>query len=379
MEQCFQNINDNEFTGVLFVDFAKAFDVIEHSLLLKKLALYKLTPEFLRLFSSFLTERQQLVSVLTQQSTFLPVKFGVPQGSVLGPLLFSLYINDLPLHLSCSCEMFADDTSLNSKDKKAENVVHKLQKSVSELINWTELNHMSLNSDKTKCMYITTRQKRNKMSDPFPPLYIKGKLVEEVNHHKILGVTVDKNLLWSDHITNISKKLSQKIYQLSKIKHFLDMDTRKTFFHAHIVSVLDYASTLWDCASESNMKILSRLYRRALKLVLLKSSSLSPADYTKLDILPFHERLLFNKYVCMHKIIFGQAPQKIKNKFTTNPNRHSHVLSFPRPRNNMYKSSLMYSGCTLWNCLPLNIKSIASKNAFKSAIKNFVKAKKLMT
>ena len=370
IENCLRNINNNEFTGVLFVDFAKAFDVIDHSLLIKKLVHYKLTPEFLRLVTSFLTGRQQLVSVQTQQSVLLPVNFGVPQGSVLGPLLFSLYINDLPLHLSCSSEMFADDTTLNSKDEKAENLVQKLQKSIAELINWTELNHMSLNSDKTKCMYITTRQKRNKMCNPFPPLYIKGKVVEEVSCHKILGVTVDKNLLWSDHITSVGKKLTQKMYQLSKIKHFLDLDSRKTFFHAHILSILDYASTLWDSASESNIKLLSRLHKRALKLILLKSSSLTSVDYKRLDILPFNKRLLFNKYICMHKIVHGLAPKKIKDNFTTNPSRHSHMLTFPRPKNNMFKSSLMFSGSTLWNGLPPPLKSITGKAAFKSAIKN---------
>lgn len=375
IEKCLHNINNNEITGILFLDFAKAFDVIKHSLLLEKLEHYKLTPTFLELICSFLTDRQQQVHVsgLAQPSDFLSVKFGVPQGSVLGPLLFSLYINDLPLHLTCFSEMFADDTSLNSKDKNPENLVSKLQNSVNELINWTELNHMALNPDKTKSMYITTRQKRKKISSPFPPLYIKEKEIEEVDSHKILGVFVDKDLLWTNHISYIGKRISQKLYQLSKIKKFLDLESRKIFFHAHILSILDYASTLWDNASENNMKLLSRLYKRAIKLILLKSSSLTPRDFEKLDILPFDKRLIFNKYVCMHNIIHGQAPKKIKDKFSTNPNRHSHMLNFPRPKNNMFKSSLLFSGGSLWNSLPSFLKSIKGKAAFKLSMKKHLK------
>ena len=372
LENCYKNINNNEFTGILFADFAKAFDVICHSLLIKKLLLYKMTPEFLQLISSFLSDRQQLVNISKHNSTFLPIKFGVPQGSVLGPLLFSLYINDLPLHLSCLSELFADDTSLNTNDSKPENLVNKLQNSITELSNWTEQNHMSLNPDKTKCMYVTTHQKRNKMLDPFPPLYIKGKVIEEVNHHKILGVTLDKNLLWSDHITTIGKKLSQKVYQLSKIKKFLDVDSRKTFFHAHILSIIDYASTLWDNASENNIKLISRLHKRAIKCILLKSSTLTSVDYRKLDILPLKERLLFNKYICMHKIVHGKAPKKIKENFGTNPNRHTHMLAFPRPRNNIFKSSLLFSGSSLWNNLPLYLKNIPGKVSFKVQIKKYL-------
>ena len=372
IEKCYYNINNNEFTGLLFVDFAKAFDVINHSLLLKKLTLYQLAPEFLELIASFLADRHQQVLVQTQISTSLPVKFGVPQGSILGPILFSIYINDLPLYLSCSSEIFADDTTLDSSDKTPENLVCKLQMSIAELTNWTDLNHMSLNPDKTKCMYATSRQKRNKMYNSFPPLYIKDKIVTEVNHHKLLGVTIDNNLLWTEHVNILGKQLSRKIHQLSKIKHFLDVNSRKTFFHAHILSIIDYASTIWDGTSETNLKLLSKLYKRALKYILLKSSSLTVSDYKILDILPLNKRLLFNKYIFMHKVMHGAAPKKVQEKFSKNTHRHTHLLTFPRPRNNMFKSSFLYSGSTLWNNLPSYLKSVTGKTVFKTAIKKFL-------
>ena len=113
MDTFYKNTNKNEFTEVLFVDFAKAFDVIDHNLLLRKLPLYGLSNETQHLMSSLLSNREQLVCINTIKSDFLPVKYGIPQGSVLGPLLFSLYINDLPLFIKALCELFADDTTLS--------------------------------------------------------------------------------------------------------------------------------------------------------------------------------------------------------------------------------------------------------------------------
>jgi len=238
------NINDNKFTGLLFVDFEKAFDVINHSLLLRKLELYKLPPEVIQLLENFLSNRQQLVSVNNQASELLPIRHGVPQGSVLGPLLFSVYVNDLPCFIKCNCEMFADDTTLFCSDSDSSRLTSKLQYSIDRLIIWTQLNHMSLNAQKTKCMYVSARQKRQKMNDRFQPLLLNNGIVEEVDSHKILGVTMDKNMTWTDHIMSLGKRLAHRLLQLSKIKHFLNNHSRKLFFCGYILPIIDYASTI---------------------------------------------------------------------------------------------------------------------------------------
>ena len=369
IEKCFSNINKNQYTGILFIDFAKAFDVINHPLLLRKLSCYQFSANANAFISSYLSDRQQCVETNLQRSEFLPLRHGVPQGSVLGPSLFSLYINDLPLYVKNSCEMFADDTSLQSTDTDSHKVVNKLQSATNNLNRWTELNHMSINCNKTKCMYVMTRQKRKKMLSPFPPLYIGQHRIDEVESHKVLGVIIDNNLSWSDHLTHLGKRLSQKIYQLTKIKHFLDINSRKIFFSAHILSLIDYASTLWDNASDTNFKIIKRVHKRALKLILLKSTSLTISDYKTLNILPLKLRLHFNKCVYMYNIMNGNAPKKLHQCFTINPNRHQHQLSFPRPRNNIYKSSLMYSGGMAWNNLTNKLKHSSSKPTFKISLR----------
>jgi hypothetical protein len=363
------SINENEFSGLIFIDFQKAFDIINHSLLLRKLEIFQLTPECISLISSFLSDRKQLVMVNNQISQFMPIKYGIPQGSILGPILFSVYVNDLPCFTKGKCEMFADDTSCHSSDPDPCKLTYKLQDNIQRIIDWTQLNHMSLNSQKTKCMYVCARQK---MKCNFKPLFIGKNKIEEVQSHKTLGVFIDRDLSWTDHITFLIKRLSTKIFQLAKIKHFLDVHSRKLFFCAHILPIIDYASTLWDNSSDSNLKLIQRMHKRALKLVLLKSSSLTIQDYKQLNVLPLQKRLFFNKAMCMHNVIYGNAPKKISDTFKTNQHRHNHTLSLPRPRTNIYKSSFLYSGGNLWNNLPTIVKYTTNKNTFKKKMKTFL-------
>ena len=359
----YKNIHKNEFTGVLFVDFAKAFDVIDHDLLSKKLTLYGLSSDTLHLNSSFLSNREQLVCINTIKSDFLTVKYGIPQVSVLGPLLFSLYINDLPLFIKALCELFADGTTIHSSHSNLNNLLLSLQESINKLLQWTELNHMSLNSYKTKYMTITTRQKRQNISSRMP-LYIGNEKIFKVATHKVLGVTNDNNLSWTNHVNELTKRVSRKLYQLSKIKHLLNAHARKLFFHAHIQPITDYTSTLWDSTSAHTLKPLVSIHKRALKLTLLKSTSLTAHDYKLLDVLPLKLKLEFNKGIIMHKIVSGYAPSNLKLNFHSNQNRHSHKLVVPRPRLDLFKCSVMYSGGNLWNNLPLSIKILSDHKAF---------------
>ena len=235
---------------------------------------YGMSDNALQLFQSYLTSRQQCVIVGTKTSSLSTLKFGDPQGSVLGPILFSLYINDLPLYMEALCELFADDTSLHNHHKSLDTLMNSLQHSVDNLINWTEMNHMALHPDKTKFMLVTTRQKRQNLLPNLPPLTIKSGIIQEVQNYKVLGITIDNNLSWTPHINALCKKISIKVFQLSRLNHFVNFRVRKLFFTSHIQSLIDYGSTLWDSASQNTLKPLHSLHRRALKLILLKQSSL---------------------------------------------------------------------------------------------------------
>ena len=367
-EQWLSNINNNLFTGVISVDFAKAFDVIDHTLLLRKLSVYKFSTKSLSLLKSFLVDRKQSVFVNGIQSDFRTQQYGIPQGSILGPLLFSLYVNDLPLSISSPTEMFADDTYLHSSSIDINDLHNTLQNSLNQLVSWTDLNHMSLHPKKTKYMLVTTRQKRQNIKSS-PPLLIQNTPVEEVNEHKVLGITIDNNLSWSSHINKISKRVSQKNFQLNKIKHFLNIKARSHFFYAHIQSLIDYASTIYDSCSANAIKPLVRAHKRAVKLVKGNSSTLTSHDYCKLSILPFHTKLHFNKAVAMYKIMNGLAPPILSARFQRNTTKYKTKLYIPKPRIDLFKTSLSYSGGTLWNTLSPYIKESRSLNTFKQRYK----------
>ena len=366
IEQWHSNINKDQFTGAVFVDFTKAFDVMDHSLLQRKLVLYGLAPSAVKLLSSFLSNRRQKVYQNMTSSEFMSIEYGVPQGSILGPILFSIYINDLPLHISCACELFADDTTLHNTSKHVNAVCADLQKDIEKLETWTKFNHMALHPQKSKFMLITTRQKRQNIKDKLRELSIYGKLLEEVESHKLLGITIDKNLSWSNHASNLAKKLSRKVFQLNRIKHFLDQHTRRLFFHAYIQPDIDYASTCWCLASQNCLKPLLRLYKRSVKLILLKSSSLLPGDYKELNILPFDLRCRFNKGVLMYKIMNNLSPPYLYDKFKMLNIRDKFSIFIPRPRTDLFMTSLSYSGAKLWNELPDSLKHKNSLPSFKA-------------
>ena len=200
-------------------------------------------------------------------------------------------------------------------------------------------------------------------------LSIKDKTIEEVSSHKILGVVIDNNLSWLDHVSKVCKTVSKKIYQLSKIKHFLNLHSRKIFFHSYIEAHINYASTIWDGASDNVLKPLSSLYRRALKLILLKSSQLTPQDYKALDILPFRLKLNFNKALFMFKIISGNAPPPLISRFVFNDQRHVHKITLSLPRLDLYKTSLSYSGGALWNAILGKVKTDCTSASFRKNYK----------
>ena len=372
VDQWLMNINRDELTGVLFIDFAKAFDVLNHKLLLRKLKLYQFSDTLLALIQSFLTNRTHTVSLNNKQSKFQNQNFGVPQGSVVGPLLFSLYINDLPLYITSSCELFADDTSIHSNHSDHVHLSKMLQENINRLDNWSELNHMSLNEKKTKYMIITTRQKRQNLKRVTPSIILKDKEIEEVQVHKVLGITLDNNLTWSCHIRSLCKTVSQKVFQLSKIKHFLDIESRKHFYYAHIQSCIDYASTLFDTCSKSTLKPLARLHKRAIKTILLKSSSLVSSDYNSLGILPLTNQLRLNKAVFMYRIMNGLAPHTLSARFQINQSRYTNSILIKKPRIDLTKTSLIYSGGTLWNTISESIKTRHSISSFRTAYKSML-------
>ena len=220
-------------------------------------------------------------------------------------------------------------------------------------------------------MLITTRQKRQNLPLKCSPISIGKQTVNEVDNHKVLGVTIDCNLSWSSHMTALCKSISKKVYQLSQIKHFLNLHARKLFCHAHIQSIIDYRSTLWNSASANTLKPLVSLHKRAIKAI-LKNTTLAISDYNFLSILPLKERLNYNKGVLIDKMMSGKVPPSLWAKFSQNQSRHFGKLNIPVSRIDLFKSSLVYSGSVLWNSLPDSLRLPPSTETFKSRYMSYI-------
>ena len=216
----FDNINKNNYTALMFIDL-KAFDTVNHDILLNKLEHYAVHGVGLILFSSFLHDRSQYVFIYNSISCKQNISCGVPQGSVLGPFLFTLYINDIASILSTNPRLFADDICLVLNEKKLENLQTKIRTEVTKISKWLIANKLTLNLSKSNVMIIDPiklKHLKNSYSDFTKLANIDMK---NVNLVKYLGITLDKDLSFKFHINNLITKLSRSVGILAKARLFL--------------------------------------------------------------------------------------------------------------------------------------------------------------
>ena len=206
----------------VFLDLQKTFDTIHHNILLKKLDMYGMELPALNLLKSYLTNRMQMCPVNSVLSGTKIVRCGIPQGSILGPLLFLIYINDLPDSLEySSARMFADDTTLTASGKTISDAEVAINNDLANVKQWLSANKLSLNLVKTEHLLIGSRHNINNLSLA-PKVYVGDIPIKRVKETKALGVYIDKFLSWNKHIEEISKKISFGIRAVRKLKSYVD-------------------------------------------------------------------------------------------------------------------------------------------------------------
>ena len=373
----YMNLDRKMFNLVVLIDLKKAFDTVDHQILLRKLELYGIKGEALTLLKSYLTDRNQKCQIKNSFSTERLIKCGVPQGSILGPLFFLLYINDLPQCLNkTKPRLFADDTNLTASGDSITDLETAVNSDLENLRKWLIANKLSLNVAKTEFMLIGSKTMIKKNSDSRLNIFIENKQIKQVSECKTLGVIVDRHLSWKSNSENICKKITAGISAIRRVKPFVDKDTLISIYNAIVRPYFDYCCEVWDVFGESQSKRLQKLQNRAARIILNTSNDVNHSIALRaLGWEPLKTERKKAKAKIMDKVLNKMGPKSLANLFSykcekTNYNLRdiSSGLSLPKPRTNNMKNSFMYDGAHLWNSIPKEIRESKTLSSFRNKI-----------
>lgn len=361
----------------IFIDLKKAFDTISHKLLIHKLHAIGFRGTALKMLQSYLSNRYQVVKLADVTSKPKLITCGVPQGSILGPLLFLIYINNISeLNLIGDITLYADDTCLFYFGDDIQAVTKQAQTDLNTLNTWFLHNLLTINVSKTNYMIFKAK---NKIITNLTPLYINNEPIHKVDSEKYLGLTLDSNLTWKPHINKIRSKLSSLLGVLRNNIHCYPKSIRYLIYNSFIKSHLIYLIEVWGSAAKTNLLKLQRTQNKLVKL-LFHLNYLTPTTtvYNKTKLMTLTQMYNYNTCILVRKIlkkdIHTSITFTIKSQIRTRSSRFSNNIYLPNvPRTKNYGlKNFKYEGAQIYNRLPKDIKSIKSIFLFKKSLKHYI-------
>lgn len=334
--------------------------------------MYGFKTKALNFMRDYLTNRTQSCQLEGLLSDQREVRCGIPQGSILGPLLFIIYINDLPNCLkSTTPRMFADDTNLTAVGETLGEAEEKADIDLRNVQKWLSLNKLSLNIVKTEYIMIASRHKINRI-DIEPTVRINSQHIKRVKCTEVLGVQIDEHLNWKQHIEYIVNKISSGIGALRKLRAFIDTSTLVLVYNSLIQPYFDYCCEVWDTIGKGLSERLQKLQNRAARLIMnLKNEhGQSALARNSLGWKLLEERRAEMKARIMYKTVNKLAPSRLCDLFQNVKQINDYNLRgfsrvhIPMPKTEFLKRSFCYNGAKLWNQIPDEIRSAVSLASF---------------
>ena len=354
-------------TQAVYLDITKAFDRVWHKGLIAKLESVGVRGRLLNWFCDYLHNRKQITVIKGSKSTELVLKGGVPQGSVLGPLLFLIYINDIAENIESVIKLFADDTSLSLAIQNPQLRANILNHDLQKISDWALLWKVKFNETKTEILNYT------KGSEICLPLSLNNTNLEVLTQHKHLGIILQSNFKWDAHVTALAAKVSNLISCLKSYKYRFTRKTLEILYKSFVLPHFDYGDIIWDNCSETLSTILENLHLEALRTI---SGSVRGTSHQKLynetGFTTLKERRNRHKLIQYKKIALGLCPNYLSNLLPplvsqVNPyhRRNPLVRTVPRSKTETYNRSFFPSTSKLWNDLSLNMLQTDSLSQFK--------------
>ena len=365
-DECYDVMNDNKSLISIYLDFSKAFDTIDHDLLCKKLHAYGIRGFANNWFISYLSCRKQFVQIDSNKSTCLELISGVPQGSVLGPLLFIIYINDMHKCTDLKLIHFADDSTAYIAGRDILTLTNSINSELVKIDKWVSANKLSLNAEKTNFSLFS-----NQKTFVIPDIHIRNSKIQRTSCHKFLGIMLDEKLNFQNHINSICLKISRSIGILWKISEFIPPSALNTIYYSFIYPHLIYAIEVWGNSSKVALDRLNSKVNRAQRII---KGDCYELNFKYLSLKEIHRLFCLTRFFGYYKLqsnvyFFNKIScQKTNHNFNTRFSTNNSLL-LPKLNISKLNNSFFYSSIKYWNALPQAIKTCNSLIAFEKKCK----------
>jgi hypothetical protein len=363
-------LDKGQSIGTILMDLSKAYDCLPHDLIIAKLEAYGFGKDSLKLIYNYLSNRKQRVKVGTKLSDWIKIILGVPQGSILGPLLFNIFLNDLFLFiLETDICNFADDNTLHVGNKNQQKVISSLTRDTNRAIEWFRINGMVVNPAKFQLMFLGN-------GPQIVNLVVDGKTIISTDRVKLLGVTIDRDLSFKSHIDNICKSATSKTNALLRIRPYIDTEKARTLYNAYVASAFNYCNIIWMFSTKQSNDRINRAHKRALRIVYNEYDS-SLEELLQIDgSTSIHKRNLRVLATEIYKSLNHLNPEFMWDLFSVRETKYSlrsgYCLKLPETNLKTYGTfGVLFRSCYIWNSLPVAIKDSVTLAEFKRQIKKW--------